>query len=138
MQSCVRHRSAERVSGMSQPDPNAGGLQPFRHRLDALDSEIARLLGERFEVCRQIAYYKRAHDIPMMQPQRVVEVRERYLARGAQANLPGDFVEALFELLISATCRMEDELIDAPQETAADNDQRIGAPAAVAKPEGQS
>ena len=50
----------------------------------------------------------------MMQPQRVVEVRERYLQRGAEADLPGDFALALFELLIAATCKMEDELIADP------------------------
>lgn len=38
----------------------------------------------------------------------------RYLARGTEAELPADFTEALVELLIDATCRMEDELIDAP------------------------
>jgi len=90
------------------------GLEPFRSRLDELDEQIARLLGERFAVCREIALYKRAHDIPMMQPQRVVEVRERYLARGAEVELPADFTAELFELLIGATCRMEDELIEAP------------------------
>jgi chorismate mutase-like protein len=89
------------------------GLDPFRRRLDGLDEEIARLLGERFEVCREIAHYKRAHDIPMMQPGRVAEVRARYLARGAEVELPPDFVADLFELLIGATCKMEDELIAA-------------------------
>ncbi len=89
------------------------GLEPFRSRLDELDEQIARLLGERFAICREIALYKRAHDIPMMQPQRVVEVRERYLARGAEVELPADFTAELFELLIGATCKMEDELIDA-------------------------
>jgi chorismate mutase-like protein len=89
------------------------GLDPFRRHLDALDEEIARLLGERFEVCRDIARYKQLHDIPMMQPARVAEVRARYLARGAEVDLPPDFVAALFELLIGATCRMEDELIAA-------------------------
>ena len=44
------------------------GLDPFRRRLDALDEGITRLLGERFEVCREIAHYKRAHDIPMCSP----------------------------------------------------------------------
>jgi chorismate mutase len=89
-------------------------MQAFRTRLDFLDGEIARLLGERFEVCRRVAYHKREHDIPMMQPKRVIEVRERYLARGAEVNLPADFTLALFELLIGATCKMEDELIAAP------------------------
>lgn len=92
----------------------AGGLEPFRRHLDFLDEEIARLLGERFDVCRKVAHHKREHDIPMMQPERVVEVRERYLARGAEANLPPDFTAALFELLIGATCRLEDELIAEP------------------------
>jgi chorismate mutase-like protein len=91
-------------------DP-ARGLAPFRARLDELDEQIARLLGERFDVCREVAAYKARHEIAMMQPERVREVRERYLARGAQAGLPADFTEPLFELLIGATCRLEDELM---------------------------
>jgi 4-amino-4-deoxychorismate mutase len=88
-------------------------LEPFRRRLDDLDDEIARLLGERFEVCREIARYKLAHEIPMMQPHRVEAVRERYLARGAEAKLPEEFSRNLFELLIAATCKEEDELMAA-------------------------
>lgn len=33
-----------------------------------LDDGVACLLGERFEICRQIAIYKRINRIPMMQP----------------------------------------------------------------------
>lgn len=91
------------------------GLEPHRRRLDALDDEIAGLLGERFEVCREIARYKLAHGIPMMQPHRVDAVRERYLARGAEAKLPAEFSAGLFELLIAATCKEEDELMAALQ-----------------------
>jgi 4-amino-4-deoxychorismate mutase len=87
------------------------GLEPFRRRLDRLDDEIARLLGERFEICRAVASYKTAHDMPMMQPARVVEVRARYLARGAEVGLPSGFAADLFELLIDATCKMEDEIM---------------------------
>ncbi len=87
------------------------GLEPFRHRLDELDDEIARLLGERFEVCREIARHKLAEGIPMMQPDRVAAVRARYLARGAEAELPAEFSADLFELLIAATCKEEDELM---------------------------
>jgi len=105
------HAGSGAVEGSDAP---ANGLAPFRVRLDFLDGEILRLLGDRFEVCRQVAYHKREHDIPMMQPQRVIEVRERYLQRGAEANLPADFAAALFELLIAATCKMEDELIAQP------------------------
>lgn len=89
------------------------GLEPFRRRLDEIDDEVARLLGERFDVCREIASYKSEHGIPMMQPGRVEQVRARYLARGAQVRLPEGFTASLFELLIGATCKLEDELIEA-------------------------
>jgi 4-amino-4-deoxychorismate mutase len=89
------------------------GLELYRRRLDRLDDEIARLLGERFEVCREIARHKLAEEIPMMQPQRVAEVRGNYLARGAEANLPAEFCADLFDLLIAATCKEEDELMAA-------------------------
>jgi chorismate mutase len=106
-------RQAYLPSQSPPSSPPSAGLEPFRRRLDGIDEEIARLLGMRFGVCREIALYKRAHEIPMMQPERVAEVRARYLARGAEARLPSDFSAALFELLIEATCRMEDELIAA-------------------------
>ncbi len=49
----------------------------------------------------------------MMQPDRVVAVRARYLARGEEAKLPAKFTADLFELLIAATCKEEDELMAA-------------------------
>jgi 4-amino-4-deoxychorismate mutase len=93
-------------------------LEGFRERLDPIDAEIARLLGERFQICREVAEFKSEHDIPMMQPDRVAEVRARYLARGADANLPAEFTAELFELLIGATCKLEDELMEGAATTA--------------------
>jgi chorismate mutase len=91
---------------------SADGLEPFRRRLDVIDDEIAKLLGERLQICREVAVYKSEHEIPMMQPDRVKTVRERYLARGAEHDLPQAFTSDLFDLLIATTCRLEDELMD--------------------------
>ncbi len=88
------------------------GLEPFRRRLDEIDEGIAKLFGERLQICREVAAYKSEHGIPMMQPDRVKVVRERYLTRGAEHELPEEFSAALFELLIGTTCRLEDELMD--------------------------
>jgi 4-amino-4-deoxychorismate mutase len=90
------------------------GLEPFRRRLDSLDEQIVALLGERFEVCRGVAAHKREHGIAMMQPERVAQVRARYLLRGADVGLPADFTGELFDVLIAATCKLEDELMGAP------------------------
>lgn len=91
---------------------SAEGLEPFRRRLDGIDEQIAGLLGERLEICREVAAYKSEHGIPMMQPERVKVVRRRYLDRGAEAGLPQEFSSDLFDLLIATTCRLEDELMD--------------------------
>jgi 4-amino-4-deoxychorismate mutase len=88
------------------------GLEPFRRRLDEIDEEVARLLGERFQICREVAIHKSEHGIPMMQPDRVEIVRARYLERGAAVDLPAEFTADLFELMIAATCKLEDELMD--------------------------
>lgn len=88
------------------------GLEPFRRRLDEIDDGVAKLLGERLQICREVAVYKSEHEIPMMQPHRVKAVRERYLARGAEVDLPEEFTSDLFELLIATTCKLEDELMD--------------------------
>lgn len=93
-------------------DAAANGLEPFRRRLDEIDEAIAKLLGERLDICREVAVYKSEHEIPMMQPDRVKIVRERYLSRGTEAGLPEDFSADLFELLIATTCRLEDELME--------------------------
>jgi chorismate mutase-like protein len=99
-------------AGRSTDSTAAGGLEPFRRRLDEIDEGIARLLGERLDICRDVAVYKSEHEIPMMQPDRVKVVRERYLARGAEVGLPAEFTAQLFELLIATTCKLEDELMD--------------------------
>lgn len=90
----------------------AAGLAPFRARLDEIDAQLVDLLGERFQICREVAVHKAENEIEMMQPGRVEIVRARYLQHGAEVDLPADFTAAFFDLLIAATCRAEDELME--------------------------
>ncbi len=90
----------------------AAGLAPFRARLDEIDSQLVDLLGERFQICREVAVHKSQNAIEMMQPGRVEIVRARYLQHGAEVDLPGDFTASFFDLMIDATCRAEDELME--------------------------
>jgi chorismate mutase len=90
----------------------AAGLAPYRARLDQIDAQLVDLLGERFQICREVAVHKAENAIEMMQPGRVEIVRARYLQHGAEVDLPSDFTAAFFDLLIDATCRAEDELME--------------------------
>lgn len=90
----------------------AAGLAPFRARLDEIDAQLVDLLGERFQICREVAVHKAENEIEMMQPGRVEIVRARYLQHGAEVDLPAEFTASFFDLLIDATCRAEDELME--------------------------
>ena len=90
-----------------------GTLETLRTELDRIDAEFLEALGARVAVCRRIAYYKREHEVPMMQPHRIGVVQQR-AARFAEANgLDLTFMKQLYDLIIGETCRIEDLIIDA-------------------------
>jgi chorismate mutase len=92
----------------SQPDT----LEALRAELDRIDAEFLAALGARVDVCRSIAYYKREHGVPMMQPHRIGVVQQR-AARFAEANgLDLTFMKKMYDLIIGETCRIEDLIID--------------------------
>ncbi len=90
-------------------------LSEFRSRLNILDENLLDLLGERYDICREVAKYKRAESIPMMQSARVKEVKERCAQLGIERRLEPAFVKKLYTLIIDESCRIEDEIIDAPE-----------------------
>jgi 4-amino-4-deoxychorismate mutase len=87
-------------------------LEQFRQEIDALDAQIIEVLGKRFEVCRQVAHFKKAEGIPMMQPGRVEEVKKRRQELGIEQGITPDFMLHLYSLIIQESCRMEDEIIE--------------------------
>lgn len=90
-------------------------LATFRRELNALDEEIVRLLGRRFELIREIGQHKRRNKIPMMQPARVLEVKERCARIASAHGIDPEFARRLFALIIDEACRVEDEIIDSVQ-----------------------
>jgi len=86
-------------------------MNRLRNRIDSLDAEIVATLAQRFEVVRMIGQLKRSDGIAMMQPERVRHVREHYQSCGREQGIPTDFTTRFVELLLAATCAMEDEII---------------------------
>lgn len=87
-------------------------LEQFRQEIDTLDHQIIEALGKRFEVCRQVAHFKKIENIPMMQPERVEEVKKRRQALGVEHSIDADFMLTLYSLIIQESCRLEDAIID--------------------------
>lgn len=90
-------------------------LEQYRHEIDSLDAQIIRALGNRFEVCRKIAEFKREQVIPMMQYGRVEEVKRRCAELGTEYGIDPELVLNLYTLIINESCRMEDKIIGDPE-----------------------
>jgi chorismate mutase len=87
------------------------GLNEFRQQLNELDDRIVELIAKRIAICRQVAQYKQQNGIPMMQPTRVEQVKNRCADKAAQRAVDPDFIRSLYSLIIDETCRIEDEII---------------------------
>ncbi len=86
-------------------------LDELRARLDRIDAELLDKIRDRIECCVEIARYKRAHGVPMMQPHRIDIVHRRAAGYGATHGVDQTILRRLYELIIEETCRVEDEII---------------------------
>nr|WP_249354510.1 chorismate mutase family protein [Rhodococcus sp. USK13] len=95
------------------PDASAHqALEDLRAELDAVDATLLDAVGRRLEVCRRIGELKRRSDIAMMQPHRIGLVHERARRYADSHSLSPAFFDALYDLLIAETCRLEELVIN--------------------------
>ena len=86
-------------------------LPEFRAQIDALDAQIIRTISTRLSICRDVATFKQAHGIPMMQPERVEAVKERAASAAVATGLSREFALRLYSLIIDEACRIESDLM---------------------------
>jgi chorismate mutase-like protein len=87
-------------------------LSKFRGELNKIDERIVALLGQRFTIIRKVADYKKDNQVPMMQPSRVEEVKDRCAESAIAHEVNPELVRNLYSLIIGEACRVEDEIID--------------------------
>ena len=89
-------------------------LNELRNEINQIDEEILRLFLRRMDVAEQVADYKRAHDLPIYQPQRERE----FLKKAADAAGPekGGYARVLFSMLMemskSSQCKRNNKEIE--------------------------
>ena len=90
-------------------------LETLRGELDAVDGRLRETLRERLDCCARIGRLKRDGAIPMMQPHRIGIVQQRAAAFAEEHGMSPSFLRAFYDLIITETCRIEDEIIAANQ-----------------------
>ena len=108
------HVSSQGYAESESSQHSDGGLESLRLRLDGIDEKLLDALRERIACCSQIAFYKREHTVPMMQPHRIAVVQERAARYARKHGLSAPFLHQVYELLIAETCRVEELIINEP------------------------
>jgi 4-amino-4-deoxychorismate mutase len=86
-------------------------LETLRAELDRIDVELLDKLRERIDCCVEIARFKRAQGVPMMQPGRIDIVQRRAAVYGEEYGIDQAFLRRLYELIIDEACRVENRVI---------------------------
>jgi len=88
-------------------------LAEIRAAIDSIDTEVVEALARRFELLQVVAANKVESGLPMMQSDRVAQVKSRCARLGSELGLSPDFVERLYTLIIDESCEVELRLMDA-------------------------
>lgn len=88
-------------------------LESLRQEIDAIDEQLVAQLARRFAVVRKVAAYKGKRGIPAVLPERIDAVKTRCAALAADQDVDPELVVALYDLIIKAACRLEEEIIEA-------------------------
>lgn len=87
-------------------------LETLREELDYIDNQIMEKVSQRYEIIRKIAEYKKANDLPMMQPQRVDFVLKKAKKFAGKYDLDEIFLTNMYRLIIDYACKLEDIIIE--------------------------
>jgi chorismate mutase-like protein len=90
-------------------------LAPYRARIDTLDAQIVALLGQRFDVIREVAKLKAEHGIAPILPDRIEEVVSHARARAEKAGVDPKLVEQIYRIIIDTACQEEEDYARAQQ-----------------------
>ncbi len=86
---------------------NWSTLEDCRQRLDIVDQNIMRLFGERYAIRREVKAIKKQQDLPVQDAARVAQVIDQVVEHAKTYDVPVDFAEALYHLVIDYSHKFE-------------------------------
>lgn len=87
-------------------------LEQLRQAVDEVDRQLLTLLAHRQALVRQVGLLKQRSGAPVHVPARAQEVFERRKEWGAAQGLSPSFIEALWHMVHTESCRIQQEVID--------------------------
>ncbi len=82
-------------------------LAANRVKIDSLDNQLIKILGEREQIVKEIGIYKAKNHIAPLQAARFKEVLDKAVAKGAKEGLSAGFVTDLMNAIHEESLRIE-------------------------------
>ncbi|MEG1904185.1 MAG: bifunctional 3-deoxy-7-phosphoheptulonate synthase/chorismate mutase type II [Bacteroidales bacterium] len=93
----------------SQPTEN---LNSLRHQIDELDDQLLELLAKRMRVSCEIAQFKKANNMPVLQTGRYDQILTKRIKQGLELGMSEDFMKIILEAIHEESVRTQLELIN--------------------------
>lgn len=92
-----------------QPTEN---LTSLRHQIDNLDDQLLELLAKRMRISKEIAQFKKANNMPVLQTGRYDEILTTRAKQAKEMGLSTDFIKVILEAIHEESVRTQLELIN--------------------------
>ena len=76
-------------------------IRKLRRKIDEVDENILRLLGERSEICRSIGFLKNDNTLPITDPYRENQIYRNVRDKASDFGLDPDHVEAIYRQIVN-------------------------------------
>ena len=92
------------------------GIEQLRSRIDCIDEDLLKELGERMDVSRMIGAYKRDHNVAILQMSRWDVVMAEMKEKARVYGLSEKFVEDVFNAIHEESVRTQNEVLSGGRE----------------------
>ncbi len=87
-------------------------LVSLRKQIDEMDSQLMDLLTKRMRVSREIALYKKDHNMSVVQRERYSEILAKRAAQGSLCGMDPAFIRRVYEEIHAESVRQQMEIIN--------------------------
>lgn len=87
-------------------------IEALRSQIDECDNSLLDILAKRMRISREIATYKREHNMTVVQVTRYNEILDKRGAQGVLCGMSDEFVRTIFERIHEESVRQQLEVIN--------------------------
>ena len=90
--------------------PITKDIESLRKQIDKIDSDLINLLTERIKISNEIGYYKKEHNMPILQEKRYEEILEKNLSKAEELGLNTQFVKKILVAIHEESVKQQMEI----------------------------